>query len=340
MPWSIEKRDDEYVVINKETGDVKGHHKSKAKALAQMRALYVHVPESSKSMTIQDRLDLIRKAIREKFISRVPGAETYCYIDYIYDDYAVFHDDNSNSQQYYKVGYVINDDSSVTVGEKTPVEMNWITTAGKSLSLSYAKSLLTLPDADIISRLAVKSIGKDEIQAYTFLWGSPAQKDIERDYFTKETNFWDDILGKSARPLTWDHAQDSEFKASPVIGKIDEFGDDEVGRWYTAHLERAHKYRKAIDALIERGLLGSSSDSASQYVRKVKKGTSNFIATWPWFASALTDAPCEPRMLDEGKAAQFFKSLGVSLPVEPEAHGDHGRLNVERERIKLLKFYT
>jgi hypothetical protein len=153
--------------------------------------------------------------------------------------------------------------------------------AGKSMNLSYAKSLgIEVPE------MAVKYMALNEIKGYTFLWGGPKMTDIEAEYFTKDSNFWDTTLGKSARPLTWDHAQDEEFKA-------------------------AHKYRKAIDALIEAGKLGTSSDSAPQYVQRVKTGKSTWLKEWPWFASALTDAPAEPRMVG---SLEFFKSLGVTLP--------------------------
>ena len=40
MPYSIEKRDDKYVVINTDTGKVKGTHDSKIKAQRQMKLLY------------------------------------------------------------------------------------------------------------------------------------------------------------------------------------------------------------------------------------------------------------------------------------------------------------
>jgi hypothetical protein len=40
MPYKIEKRGDKYVVVNEETGDVKGTHDTKEKAVAQMRLLY------------------------------------------------------------------------------------------------------------------------------------------------------------------------------------------------------------------------------------------------------------------------------------------------------------
>lgn len=212
-------------------------------------------------------------------------------------------------------------EKSITAGSQpVTIVMNpakgtvtWQTTAQvkeepKELDLSYVKSLGVVHDA---RKLAVKYIAKDEIKGYTFLWGSPNLTDVEVEYFTGDTNFWDDRLGKSARPLTWDHAQDQDFKASPVIGEIVDFGDDELGRWYVAKLDTAHRYRKAIDELIKKGVLGTSSDSAPQYVVREKTGKSIWLKEWPWFASALTNTPAEPRMIG---SLEFLKSLGVELP--------------------------
>ena len=88
-------------------------------------------------------------------------------------------------------------------------------------------------------------------------------------------------------------------------------GDDEIGRWYVAKLDRSHRYRKAIDQLIKEGKLGTSSDSAPQYVERVKTGKATWLKTWPLFAAALTDAPCEPRMIG---SIEYAKSLGIELP--------------------------
>lgn len=212
--------------------------------------------------------------------------------------------------------------TTVAAAETTPAVMT--VTEPEPLKLSYVKSLgITVPD------MAVKYVGRDEIKGYNFLWGNPNLTDIEVEYFTKDSNFWDESLGKSSRPLTWDHAQDDDFKAHPVIGTITDFGDDEVGRWYVAKLDRSHKYRKAIDALIEAGKLGTSSDSAPQYVQRVKTGKSTWLKEWPWFASALTDTPAEPRMID---SLEFLKSLGVTLP---ETQSNVWEWN--RTRLNLLK---
>lgn len=194
-----------------------------------------------------------------------------------------------------------------------------------SMQLDYIKSLGLLDFSP-----AVKYVALDEIKGYTFLWGNDALTDVELEYFTKSTNFWDDKLGKNPRPLTWDHAQDGEFKDSPVIGMITDWGDDEVGRWYTAKLDRAHRYRKAIDALIEKGVLGTSSDSAPQYIQRVKIGKSTWLKEWAWFASALTDCPAEPRMIGN---VEHFKSLGIQLPDTQIANA----WEWNRQRLSILK---
>ena len=193
------------------------------------------------------------------------------------------------------------------------------------LRLDYVKSvspLIVTPD------MAVKYVARDEIKGYTFLWGNDNITDVEYEYFTKQSNFWDDRLGKSPRPLTWDHAQDIDFKAHPTIGEINEWGDDDIGRWYTARLDRNHAYRKAIDKLIEEGALGTSSDSAPQYVQRVKTGKATWLKEWPWFASALTDVPAEPRMIG---SVEVLKSLGVQFPPDvPKS---------EREAMELKARY-
>ncbi len=41
MPYAVEQRGDKWVTINSETKQVKGTHDSKAKAIRQMRLLYM-----------------------------------------------------------------------------------------------------------------------------------------------------------------------------------------------------------------------------------------------------------------------------------------------------------
>jgi hypothetical protein len=199
----------------------------------------------------------------------------------------------------------------------------------KTLNISYAKSLdIGLSDKKLTDLLAVKFIGTDRIFHYPFLWGNSVKTDLEKEFFTKSTDFWDKTLGTNPRPLTWDHNQDESMKDNPVIGQTVEWGDDEIGRWAISHLDRAHRYRKAVDALIEEGVIGTSSDSAPQYVEREARGKSTYLKVWPWFASALTDIPCEPRMIAEG-TVEYLKSIGVSFP-SSEASAQQTRAMVDK----------
>lgn len=181
--------------------------------------------------------------------------------------------------------------------------------SARVLSLNYVKSLrLSVDEERSKDLIAAKSIGRDRIRAYSHLWGDPELVDVEAEFFTKSSDFWDASLASLRRPLTYDHGQEAKTKAAPIVGYIDAFGDDEIGRWYEAELDRNHRYRKAIDALISNRALGSSSDSAPQYVvRKSQKNGSVWLAVWPWFACALTPTPAEPRMLEEG--SPVYKSV-------------------------------
>lgn len=201
-----------------------------------------------------------------------------------------------------------------------------------SMDMRYL-NLLGIKTPEIV---AVKSIGQDMIRGYVFMWGSEKLTDVEMEYFTPKTDFWDKSLGKSARPLTWDHAQDKDFKESPIIGTITDFGDDNTGRWYEAKLEQAHKYRKMIDKLIDAGVLGTSSDSAPQYIERVQTGKSTWLKTWPFLAAALTHVPAEPRMIGSlEKSIEYFKSLGVQLPEDPKSAKQ--RWEFEKMRAEALR---
>jgi hypothetical protein len=182
----------------------------------------------------------------------------------------------------------------------------------KAIDLSYIKSLgIEIPEG----KLAVKYVGKNVIAHPVFVWGSAEKTDLELEYFTRESDFWDDTLKNVERPLTWDHGQDENFakiEESPVIGKTVKFYDDDVARWAESVINTDRKYRKFIDQFIEEKRLGYSSDSAPQYVKREKRGKATWLKMWPWFGGALTASPCEPRM--KVYTPEFLKSLGITLP--------------------------
>lgn len=180
------------------------------------------------------------------------------------------------------------------------------------LDLSYVKSLgVELPD----NRLAVKYVSKDTIAHPVFIWGDSKKTDLEREFFTQQSDFWDEPLKGYERPLTWEHGQDkrfAEFEDNPVIGKTVKYYDDAIARWAESVITTDKQYRKYIDQFIEEKRLGYSSDSAPQYVVREQMGKSVWLKMWPWFGGSLTSAPCEPRM--KQYTPEFIKSLGIVLP--------------------------
>jgi hypothetical protein len=48
MPYEIRKKKSKYLVVNAETGDVKGTHATRTQAVAQLRALYAKVKDAKK----------------------------------------------------------------------------------------------------------------------------------------------------------------------------------------------------------------------------------------------------------------------------------------------------
>jgi hypothetical protein len=157
------------------------------------------------------------------------------------------YDNEDEAKQYLKALYanVPDSKSAETTIEKPEQVM-------ETMNLSYAKSLgIEVPD------MAVKYVSRDLIRHPVFLWGDPKQTDVELEYFKKATDFWDKEYADLKRPLTWDHAQDPEWKnENPIIGMTLEYEDDDVARWAISKLERNRKYRKAIDELIEKRSVG------------------------------------------------------------------------------------
>lgn len=273
MPYEIKENKGKFIVVNQDTGEVKGEHPSRAKAEAHMRALYAHEPNA-------------KHVVMEAKVGR--------------------RNNSADVERLQKIRDIVDELIGAEIPEAEAEEV-----AGKSANLDYVKSI-GAPD----NVWAVKAVGEGIIKGYVALWGDATKTDLESEYFTKDTDFWDGQLKNHPRPLTWDHAQDKDFKGNPIIGTITEMGDDEVGRWYVAKLDRSHKYNKAIEALVAAGKLGTSSDSAPQYVERVKTGKAMWLKTWPLFAAALTDTPCEPRMVG---SLEYLKSIGVELP------DDHSR---------------
>jgi len=135
----------------------------------------------------------------------------------------------------------------------------------------------------------VKALSDHRIGGYLVVWGNPAQKDLQGEYFTPDTKLWLDLYG--TRPALFDHAQDRVIK-SEIVGVIDTLKADEFGVWAEAQLDRRKKYVDVLMKLVEQGKLNWSSGSMPHLVEVDPDGR---IKQWPIVEGSLTPTPAEPR---------------------------------------------
>lgn len=142
------------------------------------------------------------------------------------------------------------------------------------------------PDEQPLAR-AVKFSGRDTIEGPIFLFG---YRDVDGEMFTPATDFCLDWFGKSGRPVLYEHGLDDDLAAT-AIGRQVEYEERAEGIWAQSELNRHGRYRKAVDGLIERGVLGYSG-GAMQHL--AKKSASGAITRFPWVESSLTPTPAAP----------------------------------------------
>ena len=187
---------------------------------------------------------------------------------------------------------------------------------------------------------AMKAVDDETVRGYVVLFGDAEHPDLQRDYFTKATDFWLDHFGWP-RPITYHHGMDAATRDDPIIGHWMKAGVDNVGLWLEGQLDRAHAYYKAMRELARRGYLKPSTDSAPQWVlREKQENGTNFIKRWPMISSSLTVTPMEPRMMPvEVKA--YLAELGMDIDDsqeanDPDAVEADGRKAADDERARVL----
>lgn len=145
------------------------------------------------------------------------------------------------------------------------------------------------------------------IGGYLVVWGNVAQRDLHGEYFTPQTD-----LGLSwydQRPVLYHHGLNGELKAA-VIGVMDTLKPDEVGLWAEAQLDTRLRYVRAVQRLIDKGILAWSSGSLPHLVDTADDGR---ILRWPIVEGSLTPSPAEPRRTDVRTIKSAYAALGLDL---------------------------
>lgn len=137
---------------------------------------------------------------------------------------------------------------------------------------------------------ALKFVGPDTVEGLAIPFGSPDELDLDGEFFTKSTDLCLEWFGGSGRPLLYDHGLDAMLK-SDVVGRQTDYEMRDEGVWVQSQLDRAGKYRKVVDRLIEEGALGYSSGAMPHLAEKKSSGE---ITRWPWVELSMTPIPAHP----------------------------------------------
>ena len=156
---------------------------------------------------------------------------------------------------------------------------------------------------------AVKMMDAQEgrIGGYLLIWGESSRRDLQGEYFTPQTDVGLDWYDR--RPVLYHHGLDGALKAA-VIGVMDRLRPDETGLWAEAQLDLHKRYVRAVQRLVEQGVLSWSSGSLPHLVEVSAAGQ---IQRWPIVEGSLTPTPAEPRHTDVQTLKSAYKSLGLDM---------------------------
>ncbi len=155
---------------------------------------------------------------------------------------------------------------------------------------------------------AVKTIDAAEgrVGGYLVVWGNPAQRDLQGEYFTPETELG--LTWYDRRPVLYHHGLDGDVGPA-VIGVMDTLKADAVGVWAEAQLDLRQRYTRAVQRLVDSGRLGWSSGSLPHLVDVADDGR---IRRWPIVEGSLTPTPAEPRRTDARTIKSAYEACGLS----------------------------
>jgi HK97 family phage major capsid protein len=125
------------------------------------------------------------------------------------------------------------------------------------------------------------------IEGYLITFGGPQDTDLERQFFSPETQFHLDWFDR--HPALYHHGLDSQVGLGP-IGYIKSYQADDLGLWVQAQLEMHDKYAQAVYDMIQARDFGWSSGSVEHLVQVDPNG---LIRRWPVIEGSATPTPAQ-----------------------------------------------
>jgi len=168
-----------------------------------------------------------------------------------------------------------------------------------------------------MKRLPLKVINADKglVAGYGLPFGGPLNgRDLEGEFFDKDTDFALDWFPNEGRPSLYDHGTDAAIKTSVVGRQVSKRIDPDVGIWVETQLNMAHRYADAIMQLAQEEALGFSSGSIKHLI--VVDDKTGRIERWPWVEQSLTPVPANPYGLISSEAVKHLQAVGIELPAK------------------------
>jgi len=260
--------------------------------------------------SLRDQLNRIEDAWYDvRPVSEVIAASDSWVVD-VYDDYLIV----NTGSEYYQVPY------SESEGEiEFADQSDWLNVE-KQVEW-VAKSV----QAQIkhVGRNPLKTLSVDDesirVANYMILFGDEKSKDLDGEYFTAETDIESEYTKSGRLYVDWEHRYDKKGPGDAIMGVIDWATKkaDEIGIWVERTLDRRNAYVQAIEPLLEKGIIGTSSESIPGKTEVLKNGQ---ITKWPLRRDSLTVMPAEPRMMTDNvlAALKSINSLEEAQPEEPQ----------------------
>jgi HK97 family phage major capsid protein len=149
----------------------------------------------------------------------------------------------------------------------------------------------------------IKRLGPDRIGGYALVHGTPQERDIEGDFFTKSTDLWLDVYNN--QPIMFDHAVGLKLPDDPALsddeqdtprryklGRIVKSARDDIGLWIEAVVDAHNDWVEGVWELVDKGALFFSSGSVPHLIKRTEGGE---VKSWPIVEVSLTPTPAEPR---------------------------------------------
>lgn len=178
---------------------------------------------------------------------------------------------------------------------------------------------------------AVKALGDGKVGGFGVFFSNEREPDLDGDFFTARTDLG--LEDRITLPLYFGHATD------PSLGKRKlakgSFKQTDQGLWVETQLDVRDRWLQKIYELVVQGKLSFSSGAVAHLTEREKKGTANWIKTWPVGEVSFTPCPAAPF----GTQVEALKSYSLPSLKETIRRSKLSAVEVVREesmRVRTL----